>query len=292
MMNNASRIVYLNGEFLPVDQAKISVMDRGFLFSDGVYEVLPMLDRRLVGLEGHLQRLRKSLVSISLFFEFDDAFFINIFKTLVERNADQGDNRTIYLQISRGASDTRAHVFPSHPVNPTIFVQTTPLDEPNMEVLKQGGAVIAVEDVRWQWCHIKSVSLLPNVLSSQEAKEAGAKEAILMRAGRVMEGASSNVFVIKNGQISTPPPTKQILRGITRDIVLTLAEKNQIPCREEDVLEKALYDADEVWVTSSTREILPIVKVGDHVVGDGKAGPVWLRMMALYQAYKDTLPRL
>lgn len=289
---SSARIVYLNGAFLPVDQAKVSVMDRGFLFADGVYEVVPLIDRHLVGLEGHLNRLRKSLFGISLPFEFQDRFFVDIFKTLFERNPDQGDNRAIYLQVTRGVSDTRAHPFPTEPITPTIFVQTTPVDILSFDVIKQGAAAVTTEDLRWEWCHIKSTSLLPNVLSTQKAKEASAKEAILIRDGMVTEGASSNVFVVKDGEILTPHADKGILRGVTRDLVLDLAAQNNIPCREAHIPEAALYDANEVWVTSSTKEILPIVKINDRMVGDGSAGQVWLRMIDLYSAYKRSLPLL
>ncbi|MDF3054125.1 MAG: D-amino-acid transaminase [Gammaproteobacteria bacterium] len=286
----STRIVYLNGEFLPVDQAKISVMDRGFLFADSVYEVVPFLDRHLVGLEGHLNRLRRSLSGISLPYVFENSFFIDIFKTLLARNPDQGDNRTVYLQITRGVSDTRAHFFPSDSITPTIFVQTTAVDMPSFDVIKQGMVAVTAEDLRWEWCHIKSTSLLPNVLSTQKAKEAAAKEAILVRDGMITEGASSNVFVVKDGEILTPRLSIGILGGITREIVLDLAAQNNIPCRETEISEIALWDADEVWVTSATKEILPIVRINDHVVGDGCVGKVWLRMMDLYKAYKNALP--
>lgn len=286
------RIVYLNGKYLPVDQAYVSVMDRGFLFADGVYEVIPLLDRRLVGGEEHLQRLKKSLAAIAIPFEFESSFFIDIFKKLMEYNPDQGDDRAIYLQITRGVPEFREHVFPSQPVKPTIFVQSTQLHPPGMDVIQEGGAVVTVEDVRWQWCYIKSVSLLPNVLSTQKAKELGAKEAILVRDGRVMEGASSNVFVIKNNEIFTPPANEQILKGITRDLVLKLLAENDIPCHEKNISEQELYNADEVWITSSTKEIFPIVKINGHDVGDGKAGPMWSKVMGIYQAYKRALPVL
>jgi D-alanine transaminase len=292
MTKNNSRIVYLNGEFLPVEQAKVSVMDRGFLFADGVYEVVPLLSGRLVGLEGHMDRLRRSLAEIALPFEFDHEFFIDIFKTLLERNPGQGDNHAIYMQITRGAADARAHHFPAEAVQPTIFVQTTPVDMPSFETMKKGASAVTTDDARWNWCHIKSISLLPNVLSTQRAKEVNAKEAILIRDGKVMEGASSNVFVIKNGEILTSQATQQILRGITRDIVLNLAKDNNIPCREADISEDELYNADEVWVTSSTKEILPVVKINDHVIGSGEAGKVWHQLMDVYTAYKEGLPKL
>lgn len=292
MTENTSRIVYLNGKFLPVDQAKVSVMDRGFLFADGVYEVVPLLDGRLVGLDGHMQRLRKSLEEISLPFKFDDTYFVDIFRTLLERNPGQGDNFALYLQITRGAADTRGHPFPVEEITPTVFVQATPFEMPSLEDVKRGASVVTTEDVRWKWCHIKSISLLPNVLSTQRAKEADAKEAILVRDGTVMEGASSNIFVIKHGEILTPHATKSILRGITREIVLNLAEKHHIPHREADISEEELFDADEVWITSSTKEILPITKIDNKVVGDGQAGKVWLQMMDVYEAYKLALPKL
>jgi len=230
----STRIVFLNGEYLPLHQAKISVMDRSFLFGDGVYEVIPLFNKKLFRPHPHLKRLAESLRAIKINFDIDETAFINIFEQLIQRNPEFGDNQVFYIQISRGADEVRNHLFPEN-VEPTVFIQNAPIPPMNITELSQGAAAITVDDIRWQWCYIKSINLLPNVLFAQQAKEAGAKEAILIRDGMALEGSSSNLFIVKNGILITPPATQQILCGITRNYILELATQAQIPVKEEAI---------------------------------------------------------
>ncbi len=282
-----SRIVFLNGEFLPVDKAYISVMDRGFLFGDGVYEIIPVFNHQLFLAKEHLQRLRNSLAAINLPFGQEDGQIISLCQQLMLRNPEQGADRAIYIQITRGAAENREHCFPVK-VPPTFFMQCSETSPSTAAELEKGARAITVPDIRWQWCHIKAISLLPNVLLAQQAKAAHAKEAILIRDGMAIEGAISNLFIVKEGVIITPPTTHEILPGVTRNLLLQLAEKNHLPFREESIPEASLFAADEVWMTGSIKEVLPIVRINNSVIGNGKVGPISLRMLQLYQGYKNT----
>lgn len=279
-----NRIVYLNGKFLPITQANISVMDRGFLFGDGVYEVIPVFENKLFRAEQHLVRLQKSLAGIrlSLPTHIDIPAIID---ELIQRNSEQGANRAIYMQITRGAPATRDHAFPTNTA-PTIFMQSTAFTPATIESLSGGAKAITVNDIRWHHCYIKAITLLPNVLFAQQAKEANAKEAILIRDGMAMEGTSSNLFIVKDDVLITPPATHEILKGVTRDLVLELAEKHHIKYREQEIPREMLYNADEVWMTGSIKEILPITQIDDAQVADGKVGPMWRRMFEYYQQAK------
>lgn len=280
-----SRIVYLNGDFLPLNEARVSVMDRGFLFGDGVYEVIPVFNGRLFLPEEHLQRLRASLDAISLPLEIDDQHIIFLCQELLQLNAEQGANRVFYLQVTRGAYENREHNFPS-PTNPTLFIQCTPFKPSSIEELSQGASAITMTDIRWHWCYIKTINLLANVLCAQEAKIEGAKEALLIRDGIALEGTSSNLFIVKNGTIITPPLSQQILPGVTRNLLLKLAEKHHLPYREHDISEEDLFAADEVWVTGSIKEVVPITKIDDQKIGNGEPGRITLKMLRLYHEFK------
>lgn len=282
---SSSRIVYLNGDFLPLNEARVSVMDRAFLFGDGVYEVIPMFNDRLFLPEEHVQRLRSSLDAISLTLDMDDQHIIFLCQELMQLNAEQGANRVFYLQVTRGAYENRDHLFPSE-VKPTLFIQCTPFKPSAIEELSRGASAITMTDIRWHWCYIKSVNLLANVLCAQEAKIEGAKEALLIRDGLALEGTSSNLFIVKNGTLITPPLTQQILPGVTRNLLLKLAEKNKIPYREQDISEEDLFAADEVWVTGSIKEIIPITQIDNRTIGNGEPGPLSLKMLRLYHEFK------
>lgn len=279
-------IVYLNGEFLPKDEARVSVLDRGFLFGDGVYEVIPVYGGRLFRLEQHLERLDQSLAGIRLANPHTRLEWRRILEQLVELHG--GGDQSVYLQVTRGAAPKREHAFPTE-VHPTVFAMSSPLTPNPPEVAQQGVAAITLEDIRWKHCHIKAVTLLANVLLRQQALDGGAAEAILIRDGQVTEGAASNVFIVRAGELLTPPKGPFLLPGITRDLILELAAANGIPYREAAVTEAELASAAEVWVTSSTREILPVTTLNGVPVGDGKPGPLWARMTALFQAYKERL---
>jgi len=274
--------VYLNGKFLPPDQARVSVFDRGFIFGDGVYEVIPVFGGRLFRLPHHLSRLDASLGAIRLRNPHTQQEWNDIFTRLLA--AGSGD-QSIYLQITRGVAP-RDHAFPPN-ITPTVFAYAQPLKYSPPEQLAQGVTAVTAADIRWQRCDIKAIALLANALLRQEAIDQGAVEAILVRDGLVTEGAASNIFVVKNGRLVTPPKGPFILPGITRDLVVEIARAKGIPCDELPVKIETLTSADEVWLTSSTKEILPITRIDGRPVGNGKPGPIHAKMFALYKEYKQ-----
>ena len=275
--------VYLDGKFLPPDQARVSVFDRGFIFGDGVYEVIPVFGGRLFRLPHHLARLEASLAAIRLRNPHTAEEWKTIFTRLMaeHRTSDQ----SIYLQITRGVAP-RDHAFPPN-ITPTVFAYSQPLKYPPAEQLTQGVTAVTTDDIRWQRCDIKAIALLANALLRQQAIEQGAVEAILVRDNVVTEGAASNVFIVSGDRLVTPPKGPYILPGITRDLVVEIARANKISCEEKPVGIDALRTADEVWLTSSTKEILPITRIDGRPVGAGKPGPMHARMFDLYQEYKQ-----
>lgn len=276
-------IVYLDGKYIPSNEARISVLDRGFLFADGVYEVIPIYNGRPFYKQQHLDRLQRSLQGIYMQLPFGQQQWYEIFDNLIKENNAIEGNYHIYLQVTRGVASSRGHAFPDN-IKPTVFVAVNKSTKVlSYQELCQGKAVITAQDTRWSCCYIKSISLLPNVLLSQQAKGAGCEEAILIRDGYALEGASSNLFIVKNNTLITPPLSPYILGGITRDIVIELARKNEILCKEQQIPESELVNADEIWITSSTREIYPIVKLNNKPVGNGEVGPVWKKMIKLYR---------
>ncbi|MBI5782564.1 MAG: D-amino-acid transaminase [Gammaproteobacteria bacterium] len=277
------QLVYLNGQYLPPDQARVSVFDRGFIFGDGVYEVIPVFGGRLFRLPHHLSRLDASLAAIRLRNPHTVPEWKTIFTRLLGENG-KGD-QSIYLQITRGVAP-RDHAFPPN-ITPTVFAYSQPLKYSPSEQLAQGVAAITTEDIRWQRCDIKAIALLANALLRQQAIDQGAAEAILVRDGVVTEGAASNIFVVKSGRLVTAPKGPFILPGITRDLVVEIARAKGIACDELPVKIEMLRSADEVWLTSSTKEILPITRIDGRPVGSGKPGPMHARMFALYKEYKQ-----
>ena len=280
-MANISQ-VYLNGRFLPPDQATVSVFDRGFIFGDGVYEVIPVFGGRLFRLPHHLSRLDASLAAIRLRNPHTEQEWKTIFTRLLQQDG-KGD-QSIYLQITRGVAP-RDHAFPPH-ATPTVFAYAQPLKYSPPEQLAQGVAAVTTTDIRWQRCDIKAIALLANALLRQQAIDQGAVEAILIRDGVVTEGAASNIFVVKNDRLATPPKGPFILPGITRDLVVEIARAHGTTCDELPIKTDLLQSADEVWLTSSTKEILPITRIDDKPVGSGKPGPLHAKMFALYKEYK------
>lgn len=278
------KTVYLNEQFLEQDKAVISVMDRGFLFGDGVYEVIPVYNGKLFRFEQHFNRLKNSLSAIKLNIDLDINHWQKILTKLISLNSNDGINQSIYLQITRGTTSERNHAFPVHP-KPTFFAITMPLKPVPIEDLNKGKKAITLSDTRWQFCFIKSTSLLANLLLYQQALDVGAAEAILIRNEEVSEGATSNVFIVKDHVIKTPPLSDYILGGVTRDLVLELAHQNGLPCSEEIITREELNNADEIWITSSTREIFPIVYLDEKPVQDAKPGFVWQTMIRLYREF-------
>ena len=275
--------VYLDGKFLPPGQAKVSVFDRGFIFGDGVYEVIPVFGGRLFRLPHHLARLEASLAAIRVRNPHTAEEWKNIFTRLMAEHGKQ--DQSIYLQVTRGVAP-RDHAFPPNAV-PTVFAYAQALKYPPAEQLTEGVAAVTTTDIRWQRCDIKAIALLANALLRQQAIEQGAVEAILVRDGLITEGAASNIFIGSGERLFTPPKGPYILPGITRDLVVEIARANRIVCEEKPVTVEMLRTADEVWLTSSTKEILPITRVDGHAVGNGKPGPMHKRMFALYKEYKQ-----
>jgi len=284
-------MIYLNGEWMPIEQARIPVLDRGFIFGDGVYEVIPSYSGRPFRLREHLARLKASLEGVRIANPYSTDRWEELVRKIVAGNPweDQG----VYLQVTRGVAP-RDHAFPKG-VKPTVFMMANPLVTPPQKLRDQGVAAITVADNRWLRCDIKSVSLLANCLLRQSAVDAGAVESVLLREGRLTEGSASNIFLVKNAVIITPPKTNFILPGITYDVVVELARANRIPLEIRQVSEAELRDADELWLTSSTKEVLPISTLDGKPVGHGenagKPGPVAARMYQLYQDYKRTVMR-
>ena len=284
-MTNATK-VYLNGRLVPRAEACVPVMDRGFLFGDSVYEVIPVYGGRLFRLEHHLDRLDGSLGAIRMANPLSHEAWRAALLELVGQRP--GEDQSVYLQVTRGAAEKRDHAIP-YGVTPTVFAMATPLAPIDPAVAAEGIAAITLDDLRWQRCDIKATTLLANVLARQIAKERGAIEAILVRDGLALEGAASNLFVFASGRLATPPKSPLLLPGITRDLVIELAQADHVQLSEADIPVSALATADEIWLTSSTREVMPVTRLDGKPVGAGRPGPVWRRMNELYQAYKARL---
>lgn len=273
--------IYLNGEYLPLSKAKVSVLDRGFLFGDGVYEVIPAYHGSLFRFPQHVQRLENSLQSIRLGFSYSLEKWRSILLPLLDNAKDQ----YIYLQITRGVAPKRDHAFPASPV-PTVFAMCSDIQPVAGKEI--GVKAVTLEDSRWDMCHVKATTLLANILLRQQAVEQGCAEAILVRNECVTEGAASNLFAVIDDNLLTPAKNTEILPGITRDVVIELAQANGIPYQEKTISLGQLQVASEIWLTSSTREIVPVVELDGRQVGAGRPGPVWQTMNTLFQRYKQT----
>jgi len=282
--------VYLNGDYLPGNEAKISVFDRGFLFADGIYEVIPVYAGRPFRLEEHLRRLNDSFQAIRMKNPLGDSDWAAIITGLLDANVAGNGDFSVYLQVSRGSSGARDHGIPTN-IPPTIFACLNALQPIPDTIREKGVAATTADDIRWDWCHIKSIALLPNVLLREEAVAAGANEVILLREGRVIEGSTSNVFVVRNGHIVTPPHSQEMLPGVTRDLVVELTRNADLDVLEDIITEGDLRAADEIWLSSSTRELYPVTQLDGQPVGLGIPGSVWKQSLALLQAYKTKLRR-
>lgn len=286
--------IYLNGDYMPIEEAKISVLDRGFIFGDGVYEVIPVYSRKAFRLTEHLRRLQHSLDGIKLANPHSDGEWTGIINKLIARNA--GEDQYLYLHITRGVAK-RDHAFPSPPVKPTVFMMSNPLPTPSAELLRSGVGAVTAPDNRWLRCDIKAISLLPNVLLRQMAVDAGCAETILIRAGSKTEGAfmtegsASNIFVVKDGKLLAPPKDNLMLPGITYDVILEIAAANGIPHQVRRIAVAEVHDADELLLTSSTKEVLAITQLDGKPVGSGRPGAMFTRLHSLYQDFKRNVMR-
>jgi D-alanine transaminase len=282
-----SEIVYLNGEFMPLENAKISVLDRGFIFGDGVYEVIPVYSRHPFRLQEHLARFERSHRAIRIENPLTDAEWTSLVQDLVVRNS--GEDQSIYLQVTRGVAK-RDHAFPKD-TKPTVFGMSSPLSTPTPATVEAGIHAITTIDYRWLKCDVKSTSLLGNCLLRQSAADADAIEVVMFRDGFLTEGSSSNVFVVRNGTILATPKNNLVLPGITYDVVIELAQAHGLPLEVRPISEAEVRAADEVWVTSSTKEVLAVTTLDEKAVGTGKPGPVFRRMHQLYQDFKRAVMR-
>jgi len=282
-MSATPNIVYLNGEYLPIEKATVSVMDRGFLFGDGVYEVIPVFYNNLLRINDHLKRLQNSLDRISLSNPYSDEQWQAIFSELLNKNSDK--DRAIYLQLSRGVYPKRDLAIKAE-FPPTVFVMVLQVTPPDLSAISEGISVITVEDFRWAACDIKSTSLVANVMLKQQAMTAEVDDAILIKNCFISEGTASNVFIVKNNILITPPTGRKLLPGVTRGLVIEIAKNAAILVEEREVKEAELYTADEIWMSSSTREIAPVICLNGEKVGSGTVGEMWQRVNDLYQQYK------
>jgi D-alanine transaminase len=279
--------VFLNGKLVPIEQASVSVLDRGFIFGDGVYELVPVYSRVPFRLDEHLTRLERSLGEAKIRNPYSRAQWrSNIYQVI---DAQTFEDQGVYFQVTRGVAK-RDHAFPKS-LEPTVFMMSNPLVSPPQAQVDKGGAAVSAIDNRWLRCDIKSISLLGNCLLRQTSAEAGAVETILFRDGKLTEASASNVFIVKRGVIQSPPKSNLILPGITYDVVSELARANNLPIEFRDVSEAEVRAADEIWVTSSSKEVLAIVELDGKRVGDGRPGPVFRRMHQLYQEFKQKVMR-
>ena len=273
--------VYLNGEFLPKDRATISVDDRGFLLSDGIYEVTPAYRGRLFRIEQHMRRLRHGLDALRI--EYDSAGLPEMHADLIAANSlDTEDVAIVYLQITRGAAP-RTHHFPPEGTPPTVYAFAQAYHRPESARWEQGYEAVTVPDDRWARVDIKSIGLLPNVLAQQAAAEAGVADALLVKDGVALEGSHNNLFAVFDGVVTTHPATHQILHGVTRAYVIELAKGQGLPVEERPVPLEESRAADEIFFTGTTTEVRPTVRLDDQPVGSGKVGPV---ARALYEAFQ------
>jgi len=280
-------MIYLNGEFMPIEEARVPVLDRGFIFGDGVYEVIPVYSRRPFRLREHLRRMQHSLDGIRLANPHSEEDWVRLIEELIARNEDQ--DQSLYLHITRGVAK-RDHAFPAG-VRPTVFMMSNPLVTAPEELVESGVAVVSAADNRWLRCDIKAIALLPNVLLRQLAVDAGAAETLLLRDGFLTEGAASNIFVVRDNTLLAPPKDNLMLPGITYDVILELAAAASIKTEVRRIAEQEVRAAQELWLSSSTKEVLAITHLDGKPVGEGKPGPLFHQMYRLYQDYKATVMR-
>ncbi len=286
-------IVYLHNSFIPLTEAKVSVLDRGFIFGDAIYEVIPVFCGKMFRFEEHLSRLNNSLNSVKIPNPYSSEKWLAILQELIAKNSSDNESQikseplSIYLQITRGVAP-RNHIFPDN-IKPTVFISANPLATIETSVLKKGVAVVTMDDIRWQYCQIKTTSLIANILLRQQAAEQNAVEAVLIKDGHVTEGAASNIFIVKDTIIYTPPKTNCVLPGITRDLVVEIATELKLDIREEAIPQQLLNNADEVWLTSSMKDILPVTKMDNNNVGTGLPGPMWNKLHQAFNDYKVNL---
>lgn len=275
-------IVYLNGTFTEQENAAVSVADRGFVFGDGIYEVIRVVDGRLIMEEEHLSRMDEGLNGLRIRLEEDLRNAIpQIARELLKKNKHLTGESTVYLQITRGAAFPRTHEFPKEPVEPTLFLSTKPFT-PHKKLHETGTDAITLPDVRWTRCNLKTVNLLPNTLAKQAAKDAGVNSAVMIRDGVITESPNANIFCVRNGVLYTFPASNYILNGITRRAVLSIASRQQIPLVQEPVREEEIAILEELFFSGTTTDIQPVTMINGNPVGNGKPGPVTRKIQKAY----------
>jgi D-alanine transaminase len=275
-------LVYLNGAMTPLSEAKIPVLDRGFIFGDGVYEVIPIYGRKLFRSEQHMARLFRSLASIQIPNPHTKEQWMALIHDVI--NAYPADDQLVYVQVTRGVAK-RGHAFPKE-VTPTVFIMTNTIVPPSTAAREMGVACVSMEDKRWLRCEIKSVSLLGNVLAAQHAAEHDAVESIQFRDGFLTEASASNVWMVKDGQLMGPPKDNLILEGIRYGLIEELCAAEGIALQARRITRAEVFDADEVLLSSATKEVLPVTSMDGQAIGNGKPGPIYKKLYAAYQVAK------
>jgi D-alanine transaminase len=279
--------VFLNGQWQPLSEAKVSVLDRGFIFGDGIYEVVPAYSKRPFRIESHLNRLMRSLTAIRIRSPYDKEQWAALFHEVVTRNA--GDDQFVYIQVTRGVAK-RDHAFPNPEVTPTVFAMSTAFHQPSQKIREEGVAVVTLPDERWLHCDIKSTALLGNVLARQSAADRGVMEGVMFRDGFLTEGSSSNVWMVKDGVLCAPIKNHLVLEGVRYGLFEELAAKLGIPLQIRRIRQAEVAGADELMISSATKEVLPVVKMDSRLVGHashaGKPGPIYKK---LRQAYDEAI---
>jgi D-alanine transaminase len=275
-------LVYLNGTFTPLSEAKISVLDRGFIFGDGIYEVIPIYARAMFRAEQHLARLFRSLAAIGITNPHTKPEWIDLIQQVIKQHPS--DDQMVYLQVTRGVAK-RAHAFPAD-VTPTVFIMSNPLVLPSEANRANGIACVSMEDKRWLRCEIKSISLLGNVLAAQYAAEHEATETIQFRDDFLTEGSSSNVWIVKDGVLMAPPKDNLILEGIRYSLLEEMCASLEIPFTARKISRAEVFAADEVLLTSASKEVLPVVSIDGKTIGAGRPGAIFHQLYAAYQQWK------
>lgn len=274
------RVCYLDGQYLPLAEARVSVLDRGFIFGDAVYEVIPVIAGKLFAVSEHVARLANSLAATEIPNPFDAAGWQALLEALVGANG--GGDLSLYVQVTRGVAE-RDHAFPAG-LEPTVFAMCKPLATSGALACV---SAVTLADNRWGRCDIKATALLPNVLLRNQAVRRGAYEAILLRDGLLTEGAASNVFIVRDGVVQTPPPSTLILPGVTRALLLAVMRRSGEQVEECAIAATALHAADEVWITSSSRDLVCVNELDGQTVGDGRRYAVAERVLAAFQAWRE-----
>ena len=277
------QVVYLNGQFVPLSQANVSVLDRGFIFGDGIYDVIPVYQREMFRPMQHLERLTRSLASVGIDNIYSNEQWLRIIANLMENS--EGSDLLVYIQVTRGVAPRRAHAFPLN-TQPTVFIMVNAMSAPSKEMRERGVACVTMQDMRWLHCDIKSTSLLGNVLAAQNAAQHGAVETIQFRDGFLTEASASNVWIVKNQTLLGPKKNNLVLEGIRYGLFEELCAKHVIPFEMRAIAQDEVFAADEVLLSSATKEILQVTLIDSKPVGLGKPGPMYAKLYAIYQEAK------